>query len=369
MNHETTAPVQSLVDEILAELDQSAAFHRELNTSNYDHDDVCRLNDWGVDACTALEKAAGLIRQQQQELTAIEAMARMLADGEWAEHVGQLGGPIAQRLETEITRMHNEQQALIAQQAAPAAVPDWSAVHKFVEQYVKEYELDDGEGASHTPTEFESLLIIDAAIGLIDSDEFRALLSAAPPPPAGTWESPCIQPAQQPAGYFVRRSGFGPHVEVEPTEAGAIPLYAAPPAQQIDQLRHERDALAGAIGNAAVKVGIIAPNTRLAGPMLLMLCDDLAECCQSAEAERDSAKRNASAFEDAMGEAQLEVGRLRALMLAAQQAAYTERNAPAEPEQDAVAVPRELLECYLNGGGGDWVEAGHKLRDLLGGGA
>lgn len=36
-------------------------------------------------------------------------------------------------------------------------------------------------------------------------------------------------------------------------------------------------------------------------------------------------------------------------------------------EQDAVTVPRELLECYLNGGG-DWVEAGHKLRDLLGGG-
>ncbi|GAB3484222.1 hypothetical protein [Azotobacter salinestris] len=38
-----------------------------------------------------------------------------------------------------------------------------------------------------------------------------------------------------------------------------------------------------------------------------------------------------------------------------------------QAEQDAVKVPRGLLECYLNGGG-DWVEAGHKLRALLGGG-
>ncbi|TKD30025.1 DUF551 domain-containing protein [Azotobacter chroococcum] len=66
----------------------------------------------------AAELAAEHEAEQQQELTAIEAMARMLADGEWAEHVGELGGPIAQRLETEITRMHNEQQA------AQAAVPD-----------------------------------------------------------------------------------------------------------------------------------------------------------------------------------------------------------------------------------------------------
>lgn len=66
----------------------------------------------------AAELAAEHEAEQQQELTAIEAMARMLEGGEWAEHVGQLGGPIAQRLETEITRLHNEQQA------AQAAVPD-----------------------------------------------------------------------------------------------------------------------------------------------------------------------------------------------------------------------------------------------------
>lgn len=71
-----------------------------------------------------------------------------------------------------------------ADQAAPVAVPDWSAIHKFVEQYVTEYELNDYDGASHTPTEFEGLLILDAAIGLIDSDEFRAMLSTAPTPPA-----------------------------------------------------------------------------------------------------------------------------------------------------------------------------------------
>lgn len=46
---------------------------------------------------------------EQQELASIEAMVGMLEGGEWAEHVGQLGGPIAQRLEREITRLHNEQ--------------------------------------------------------------------------------------------------------------------------------------------------------------------------------------------------------------------------------------------------------------------
>lgn len=57
-----------------------------------------------------------------------------------------------------------------------------------------------------------------------------------------------------------------------------------PPAQQLEQLRHERDALAEAIGKAAEKAGITSPGAHLTGPMLLMLCDDLAECCQRAEA-------------------------------------------------------------------------------------
>lgn len=39
----------------------------------------------------------------------------------------------------------------------------------------------------------------------------------------------------------------------------------------------ERDCLAQAIGEAAQKAGITAPGAALSGPMLMMLCDDLAE--------------------------------------------------------------------------------------------
>lgn len=30
-----------------------------------------------------------------------------------------------------------------------------------------------------------------------------------------------------------------------------------------------------------------------------------------------------------------------------------------------ISVPLDTLKCYLGGDGGDWVEAGHELRDLL----
>ncbi|MFB8829103.1 hypothetical protein ACE0DR_06260 [Azotobacter sp. CWF10] len=133
--------MQSLVDEVLAELETKPA--REIS----------------------LTRAASLIRQQQQELTAIEAMARMLADGEWAEHVGQLGGPIAQRLESEITRMHNEQQALIAQQGAPVAVPDgW----RFVPAKPTDEMIRNAHRQGHACA----------------TSWYIAMLSAAPTPPA-----------------------------------------------------------------------------------------------------------------------------------------------------------------------------------------
>lgn len=137
---ETTAPVQSLVDEILAELESAAV---------------------DLDEGDGLRRAAELIRQQRKELKAIEAMARMLADGEWAEHVGELGGPIAQRLETEITRMHNEQQA------APAAVPDgWKPVpvEPTQEMWAAYRNADSG--------------------GVLFHQAYRAMLASAPTPPA-----------------------------------------------------------------------------------------------------------------------------------------------------------------------------------------
>lgn len=40
---------------------------------------------------------------------------------------------------------------------------------------------------------------------------------------------------------------------------------------------HERDMLANAIADAAIKAGIIRPDASLTGPMLMMLCDDMAE--------------------------------------------------------------------------------------------
>lgn len=46
--------------------------------------------------------------------------------------------------------------------------------------------------------------------------------------------------------------------------------------ESIEQVKRERDLLAEAIRNAAVDVGIISPDVSLTGPMLLLLCDDLA---------------------------------------------------------------------------------------------
>ncbi len=46
--------------------------------------------------------------------------------------------------------------------------------------------------------------------------------------------------------------------------------------ESIEQVKRERDLLAEAIRNAAVDAGIISPDVSLTGPMLLLLCDDLA---------------------------------------------------------------------------------------------
>ena len=63
----STVPMMSITDEMLAMLDQVVAGHRELNTSNYGHDDVCQLNDWGVDASLAAEKAAAALREARAQ--------------------------------------------------------------------------------------------------------------------------------------------------------------------------------------------------------------------------------------------------------------------------------------------------------------
>ena len=48
-------------------------------------------------------------------------------------------------------------------------------------------------------------------------------------------------------------------------------------ADKLKRVKHERDELAGAIQSAAVKLGIITPDTSLTLPHLLMLCADMAK--------------------------------------------------------------------------------------------
>jgi hypothetical protein len=44
----------------------------------------------------------------EKELASVAAMVEMLENREWAEHVGQLGGPLSRRLEAQITLLHDE---------------------------------------------------------------------------------------------------------------------------------------------------------------------------------------------------------------------------------------------------------------------
>lgn len=46
--------------------------------------------------------------------------------------------------------------------------------------------------------------------------------------------------------------------------------------RDVERLRRERDLLGAAIRNAATKAGIVSADASLTGPMLIMLCDDLA---------------------------------------------------------------------------------------------
>lgn len=55
----------------------------------------------------------------------------------------------------------------------------------------------------------------------------------------------------------------------------------------IESLQRERNLLAEAIGNAAVKAGICRADADLTGPHLLMLADDMAACILAPLAERE----------------------------------------------------------------------------------
>jgi hypothetical protein len=57
---------------------------------------------------------------------------------------------------------------------------------------------------------------------------------------------------------------------------------------ELKQVTHQRDVLAEAIREAAVKGGIARADAGFTGPLLLMLCNDLAECAQAANASESS---------------------------------------------------------------------------------
>lgn len=80
--------------------------------------------------------------------------------------------------------------------------------------------------------------------------------------------------------------------ELERKHLGDIDKGAGIYAPKIEEVKHERDELAKAIRDAAVKAGIIRPGTNLTGPMLLMLCDNLADMAVREKTNKKMRSRN-----------------------------------------------------------------------------
>lgn len=96
--------------------------------------------------------------------------------------------------------------------------------------------------------------------------------------------------------FFYGRPGcttFAYHLQPQPAQSSGD----AEINQQLAQVTHERDLLAKAIGDAALKAKIWNGETSLTGPHLLMLAEDLADCAlqptaqSSGEAEPDTYER------------------------------------------------------------------------------
>lgn len=103
----------------------------------------------------------------------------------------------------------------------------------------------------------------------------------------GYEDRPFTGPAQPVAGdavrlaaeHLVRIGNREPEGELDRRIANLrAALSAAPAGQSMDPpIDQQRDMLARAIRDAAVKAGIASADAPMTGPMLLMLCDDLAE--------------------------------------------------------------------------------------------
>lgn len=98
---------------------------------------------------------------------------------------------------------------------------------------------------------------------------YRAMLSAAPQQGGQEVERTCMNTCTH--------SDFFNGLACEKCLATVFSPTGVSAQQPAEAVAHERDALAEAIGNAAVKCGLLATHvTGLTGPQLLMLCDDMA---------------------------------------------------------------------------------------------
>lgn len=79
-----------------------------------------------------------------------------------------------------------EQGQANAQDNAAIRAPsrNWEAIQEAIDDYLDGYELRADEGA-YTPSKFERFLLDDCIAGLLDDDEFLALMDARPVPVAG----------------------------------------------------------------------------------------------------------------------------------------------------------------------------------------
>lgn len=71
----------------------------------------------------------------------------------------------------------------------PARKAACDALESYISEWINDYEFDCGEGPSHSPNEFELLLIHDAFAGLTGDEEYQRLHAA--------WQALCPTPEEK----------------------------------------------------------------------------------------------------------------------------------------------------------------------------
>lgn len=176
---------------LLDEMESTTAEHRELNTSNYGHDDVCQLNNWAIGACELMERVVLAARAQAAELEGCEA--HLSYAEERADSAGRNASAFEDRmgnLQVENGRLRAELETL--RQAAPMAVPEglrerckelieWQKTGVLVGSALRSYAK-----AKWYAEEHNSLQMAEADT----AREAYALITAAPSAPAPAAQEP-----------------------------------------------------------------------------------------------------------------------------------------------------------------------------------